>query len=68
MRELLNISYADLTQGMSAFEREAQDRQLAEPFEHELTPEQRKRAEARRILEARGQTGAPEGVMRYMKT
>lgn len=67
LRSILNLGYAVLTEGMSPDERTTLDRRLAEPFDWELTPAERKRAEARRMMEARGMSEVPDDVARHMR-
>jgi hypothetical protein len=66
LRSVLNLAYAVLTDDMSTEDRTVVDRRLQEPFDWELTAAERKKAEARRMLENKGQVGNPEDVMRYM--
>ena len=67
LRHLLNIGYAWLAEGRDAQQIEALDRQLAEPFDHELTPEERRRAEALRMVEARGGTQVQDTLLASMR-
>lgn len=68
LRSLLNLGYAVLTEGMEPERRDVLDRRLKEKFDHEMTPEELKREQARRMLEAKGQpVASPTDVMGWMQ-
>jgi len=68
-RRLLNVVYAHLADARKTDPDavEALNRQLREPFDYELTPEERKRAEARRIAEASGAIRGQQELLESMK-
>lgn len=48
VRRLLNIAYTSLVEGLDKRGRDNIDYELGLPFEHEMTPEQKRREEYRR--------------------
>lgn len=67
-RRLLNVVYAVLADARKESQEalDALDRQLAAKFDHELTPGERRREEARRMLEAKGAVNDQQGLMEVM--
>jgi len=68
LRQLCNVTYAFLAEGLDPDGRDTLNRRLEEKFDHEMTREERRRAEARRMLEAKGQFGKDEQLRASMGT